>query len=71
MKQSQIDFGNEMLDGFSRKWGTTKEQTAVIIRDVQPIKDFYNWPNAEDFLLDTIYGTWEEDEKEKNGSEDA
>lgn len=54
MKKRQIEFGKRMLKEIAEKWGTTIEQTALILQSKEQ-DHFYQWANATEFLEEKLY----------------
>ena len=60
MKAKQVAYGRDLVDKIARKWGTTPEQTLVILEG-REYDEFFDWVNARQFLEEDLYFD-EEDE---------
>jgi len=56
LSPSQVKWGFQTLDAFRKKHGLTREQAAKILNDVESVKGYYDWVNADEFLCRYIAG---------------
>ena len=56
LSQQQIDFGNDKMVSLRTNWGLNNKQIAKILLDINTIRDFYNWINAQDYLYFVLDG---------------
>lgn len=55
ISQPQLEYGHDLLEEFSKRWEVSKLKAAVIINDVDAIKDAYDWEKLNIFLEDYIH----------------
>lgn len=56
LSPSQVQWGFEKLEEFRNKHRLTRRQAAKILNDVETVKGFYDWVNADEFLCQYIAG---------------
>ncbi len=57
LSEDQLKYGNECLQILADKYDLSKIQIAKIIEDIGSFRDFYEWCNAGQFLMDFIYNS--------------